>query len=122
MSNTDILYERLRQMKARAAIRQWEARQVDHANGVWFRLQLLLARTRRALLITAEEANALRTAGFEPNPIGAQLEPAKAFFVMTEEMVPPEIVGSEVALDETTRILLAPAAILIPFRRNTLLL
>lgn len=114
MSNTDLLHERLRQMKARAAIRQWEARQVDYAGGVWFRLQLLLARTRRALLITPDEANVLRRAGFEPNPVGMQLEPAKSLFVIAEKMVPPEIVGSEIALREILR---APAAILIPFSK-----
>ena len=122
MSNSDRLHERLRQMKARAAIQKWEARQADHARGVWFRLQLLFARTRRALIITAGEAAALRSGGFEPHPIGAELEPPRSFFVLSEEMVPPEVVGSEVPLHESNRILLAPAAILIPFRRNTLLL
>ncbi len=121
MSNSDHLHERLRQMKARIAIQKWEARQVDHARGVWFHLQLLLASTRRALVITVEEEAVLRRAGFEPHPIGMRLEPPKSFFVLTEEMVPSGIVGSEVALQEARRILLAPAAILIPFR-NTLLL
>ena len=99
-------------MKARAAIRKWEVRQFEHAGGAWFRLQLLLARTRRALLITAEEADVLRKAGFEPHPVGMQIEPAKSLFVIAEEMVPPEIFGSEIALREILR---APAAILIPF-------
>jgi len=122
MSNSDHLHERLRQMKARIAIQQWEARQVDHAGGVWFHLQLLLASTRRALVLTADEAAVLRNGGFEPDPIGMRLEPPKSFFVLSEEMVPPGVVGSEVPLQEAQRILLAPAAILIPFRRNTLLL
>jgi len=121
MSNSDHLHERLRELKARAAIQQWEARQVDHATGTWFRLQLLLAYTRRALLITGEEAHMLREAGFESDPIGA-LEPPKSLFVMTEETVPPEIAGSEIPLHEWRQILLAPAAILIPFRRNSVLL
>ena len=106
------LHERLREMKARAAIRKWEARQAELAGGVWLRLQLLLAQTRRALLITAEEANTLREAGFEPHPVGMQLEPAKSLFVIAEERVPPEIAGSEIALRDVLR---APAAILIPF-------
>jgi len=66
MSSSDRLHERLRQMKARVAIQQWEARQIGHARGVWFRLQLLLAQTKRALVITAEEASVLRNAGLEP--------------------------------------------------------
>ena len=119
MSNSERLHERLRKMKARAAIQKWEARQVLHAGGVWFRLQLLLASTRRALVITAEEAAALRSAGFEPHPVGTQLEPAKWFFVIAEENVPPEIAGSEVPLQEASRIVAAPAAILIPFSSRT---
>jgi hypothetical protein len=121
MSNSDHLHERLRQMKARVAIQKWEARQIDHAGGVWFHLQLLFASTRRALVITADEAEGLRNSGFEPHPIGSQLEPPKSFFVLSEEMVPPGV-GAEVPLQEAQRILLAPAAILIPFRRNTHLL
>jgi hypothetical protein len=109
------LYDRLREMKARAAIRKWEARQIDLAGGVWFRLQLLLASTRRAVIITADDAAALQRAGFEPHPVGFQLEPAKAFFVIAEELVPPGIAGSDVPLQDAGRILAAPAAILIPF-------
>jgi hypothetical protein len=116
MSNSDRLHERLRQLKARAAIQKWEARQVGHAGGVWFRLQLLLAQTRRLIVISAEEANALRDAGFEPHPIGAELEPPRSFFVLSEEMVPPAVAGTEVALQDHHQLLLAPAAILIPFR------
>ena len=112
-----VLHERLRAMKARAAIKKWEARQVHHAGGVWFDLQLLLASTRRALVISVEEAAALRRTGFEPHPVGMRLEPPKSLFVLTE--VPPEIVGSEVPLQEPMRILLAPAAILIPFSSRT---
>ena len=108
-------------MKARIAIQKWEARQIDLAGGVWFHLQLLLASTRRALVITADEAAVLRNNGFEPHPIGMRLEPAKSFFVLSEEMVPPGVVGSEVPLQEAQRILLAPAAILIPFRNSFLL-
>jgi len=62
----------------------------------------------------------LREAGFDP--IGAELEPPKSLFVMTEETMPPEIAGSEIPLHEWRQILLAPAAILIPFRRNSVLL
>lgn len=110
------LHERLREMKARAAIKKWEARQADLAGGVWLRLQLLLAHSRRALLITAADAGALKNAGFEPHPVGMQLEPAKLLFVIAEERVPPEIAGTDIALRDVLR---APAAILIPFSSPT---
>lgn len=57
----------------------------------------------------------MREMGFEPHPVGMQLEPPKSFFVIAEGEVPPEIVGSEVPLQESLRIVNAPAAILIPF-------
>lgn len=114
--NSDRLHQRLREMRARAAIRKWEARQVDHAGGAWFRLQLLLAATRRALAINADEVAILRAAGFEPHPVGAEIEPPKALFVVPEAKLPPSIIGCEVPLQDARRILLAPAMILVPFR------
>jgi hypothetical protein len=114
--NSERLHERLRGIRARVAIRKWEARQAAHAGGVWFRLNLLLASTRCALVITAEEAAALRAAGFEPESVGAELEPPKLLFVVSEDMVPPSIRGTEVPLHDARQILLAPALLLIPFR------
>jgi hypothetical protein len=114
--NSNRLHERLRGIRSRVAVRKWEVRQAAHAGGVWFHLDLLLAATRRALVITAEEATMLRAAGFEPHPVGAELEPPKALFVIAEERVPPSITGREVAMHDARQILLAPAMILIPFR------
>jgi hypothetical protein len=114
--NSDLLHQRLRRMRAQAAIRKWEARQVDHARGVWFRLELLLARTRCALVISADESAILRAAGFEAHPVGAELEPPKALFVVPEEMLPPSIEGHEIPLQDARQILLASAVVLIPFR------
>jgi len=113
--NSDRLHERLRGIRSRVAIRKWEARQAMHAGGVWFRLELLLASTRRALVITAEEAAALRAAGFEPHPLGGEIEPPKSLFVVAEESVPALMAGREVAIQDARQILLAPAMILIPF-------
>jgi hypothetical protein len=110
------LYRRLREIRARAAIQKWEARQVNHAHGVWFRLQMLLAETRRALAISAEEASILRGSGFEPHPIGAELEPPKLLFVVSNGMLPPSIQGREVPLQDAQQILLSSVLVLIPFR------
>lgn len=116
MMNSDLLHQRLRRMRSRVAIRKWEARQVTHAHGVWFRLELLLARTRRAFVISAEEATTLRAAGFEAHAIGTELEPPKAVFVIPEKTLPVSIKAHEVALQDAQQILLAQAMILIPFR------
>jgi hypothetical protein len=112
------LHARLRQIRARAAIRAWEARQIGHARGVWFRLELLLARSRRALAISAADAALLRATGFEPHAIGDELEPAKLIFVVSEGTVPSAISGEDVPLQDDHRLLLAPALILIPFHRE----
>ncbi len=116
MKNSEPLHQKLRGMRSRAAIRKWEARQAVHARGVWFRLELLLARTRRALVISAEDTMILRAAGFEALPIGAELDPPKTLFVMSEATLPASIKGFEVELQDKRQILLAAALVLIPFR------
>jgi len=112
------LHARLRQIRARAAIRAWEARQIRHARGVWFRLELLLAHSRRALAISAADAALLRADGLEPHAVGHELEPAKLIFVVSEDRVPSAISGEDVPLQDDHRLLLAPALILIPFHRE----
>jgi hypothetical protein len=116
MTSSDLLHDRLRRMRSRLMIRKWELRQIHHARGVWFRFEMLLAGTRRALVISDKEAATLRASGFEPHPVGGELEPPKALFVIPDEMLPAAIAGREIALHEAREILLAPALVLIPFR------
>lgn len=113
--SSDRLHQRLRELRARLTIRKWEMRQIDHAGGVWFRLQRLLASTRRALIITTEETAAMRAAGFESHAVGRELEPPKELFVIAEDSIPPEVRGREIPLYEAREILCASAMILIPF-------
>jgi hypothetical protein len=110
------LHDRLRRMRSRVSIRKWEVRQIGHARGVWFRFELLLARTRRALAITAEDEARLRYGGFEPHAIGEELEPPKSIFVLSEEQLPSALQGRDVPLQDARQILLEPALVLIPFR------
>ncbi|HYM59958.1 MAG TPA: hypothetical protein VEZ11_03580, partial [Thermoanaerobaculia bacterium] len=112
---SDRLHRRLREMLARVEIQRWEARRVKHAHGVWFRLQLLLAETRRTLVITAEEASILRSGGFEPHVVGLELEPPKLLFVVPDGMLPPSVEGRELPIQDGRQILLASAMVLIPF-------
>lgn len=113
---SDVLHQRLRAMKARAAIRKWEARQIGHAGGVWFRFQLLLAGTTRLLAITDDDAAILAARGFEMHPVGAELEPSKSLFVIREDALPASIRGRDVSLQDGHQILLSRALVLIPFR------
>lgn len=83
---------------------------------MWFRLELLFARTRRALAISADDAALLRVHGFESLAIAGELEPARLIFVVSEDCVPSGVGGEEVPLQDSHRLLLAPALLLIPFR------
>ena len=109
------LHERLRQLRSRVSIRKWELRQLGHARGVWFRFELLLAHTRRALAITEEEAATLREAGFEQHGVGGALEPAKSIFVLSEGQLLSSIQGRDVPLQDLQQILAARSLVLIPF-------
>jgi len=113
--SSDRLHQRLREMRARLAIRKWEARQANHAAGVWSRLQRLLAGTESAFVITSEEAAIVRAAGFESHPVGRELEPAKELFIIPKESLPEGVHGREVPLQDAQEILRASAMILVPF-------
>lgn len=114
--SSERLHRRLQQLKSRAAIRNWEMRQIGHARGVWFRLELLLAGTRRAFAITDADVALLRESSFEPHVIGAELEPPKLLFVIPAERLPGWIEGEEILLQDARRILAARALVLVPFR------
>jgi len=115
--SSETLHRRLREMRARAAIRKWEARQINHARGAWFRFELLLAHAERALAVTPEEVEMLRASGIEEDPIGGEFEPRKFIFVISADRLPLQISGRDVPLQDKRRILMEPALVLFPFSR-----
>src|SRR5205814_2627871 len=50
--STEKLHERVRALRARAAIQRWEIRQRGHAAGSWFALERLFALSRRAWILS----------------------------------------------------------------------
>lgn len=108
-ASSQALHRRVREIRARAAVRRWELRQLAHAGGAWFRLQRLLAGARSAWAIGEADAEGLVAAGHAPEPAGLAVQPPRRFFLVSEarlaslpsaRRVPlvasPELLGYEV--------------------------
>ncbi len=75
---------RVRRVRAAVLVRRWEFRQRHHARGVWLRLRRLLADSQAGWRISPADAERLMAEGFQPDPVGLELEPP-----MTILVVPP---------------------------------
>ena len=73
----DRMQARARTVRTRATVRRWRYRQRHLAAGVWFRLRRVLAEASAAYVITEEDALQLAAEGYEPEPSGGQVAPAK---------------------------------------------
>ena len=113
--STARLHERARALRARAAIQRWEIRQRGHAAGSWFALERLFALSRRAWILSAQDAEVLVAAGYVPDPAGLALqEPRRIFIVRFDEIA--SLAGArEISLRSSVELLLAPAIALVPF-------
>ena len=78
------LHERARRIRERAAVRSWEYRQREHANGAWYRLRRVLVDASQAWIIEEPDADCLEREGHTPLPVGQELEPAKRLYFLTE--------------------------------------
>jgi len=117
------LHERVRALRARAAIQRWEIRQRGHAAGSWFALERLFALSRRAWILSAQDAEALVTAGYEPYPAGLALEKPRRIFIIRSDEIASLAGAREISLCSSVELLLAPAIALVPFApRSTSLL
>lgn len=74
--------QRVRRVRAAVLVRRWEFRQRHHARGVWLRLRRLLADSEAAWRISAEDAERLIAEGFQPDPVGLELEPPITILVL----------------------------------------
>jgi hypothetical protein len=82
---TAALHDRVKRLRARAAVRAWEYRQRNLAKGVWFDLRRLLADSASAWSLPEEEARRLLAEGYEAAAVGDRLAPAKLLLVVPEE-------------------------------------
>jgi hypothetical protein len=79
------LEARLKAVRARAAIRNYELRQLPHARGVWFRLRRLLVDADRVFILSPEQAREFIAQGYEPSPVGAELQPQKILLCLASD-------------------------------------
>jgi hypothetical protein len=114
-ASTASLHERVRVIRARAAIQRWEIRQRGHAAGSWFALERLFALSRRAWILSAQDAETLVAAGHEPHPAGLALQQPRKVFIVSPSEIPSLAGAREIALRSSVELLLAPAIALVPF-------
>jgi len=112
------LQARVREVHARAAIQAWEYRQRDHAKGTWFRLRRFLAGTRWCWSVPVSEAELLIEEGFEPEPVGLELEPPKTLLVVPADRVSAIPGRRPLRVALTTELLNAACLVFVSFDRG----
>ncbi|HXT19898.1 MAG TPA: hypothetical protein VN811_10190 [Thermoanaerobaculia bacterium] len=115
MSASDRLGVRLRELRARAAIRRWERRQLGHARGSWDRVTRCLARARSAWTISDADAATLLAGGRLPDPAGLELEPPRRYFFVAEHDLSGLPSARPLALHTSAELLAARNVALVPF-------
>jgi hypothetical protein len=108
--------ERVRRFEQRALVRAWEYRQRHHARGVWFRLRRLLTDADRAFVVSADDARALQSEGYRPDPVGADLHPAKTILVIPSERAASLQSATPIHVGLHADLLAAECIVLTPFR------
>ncbi len=101
----EVLTARARAARSQAAVRRWELRQLGHAAGAWHRLARLLTLTRRAWVISDEDAERLLAAGHHPEAAGLAFEPSRRFFLIREQQVASLSDAQEIALQASPELL-----------------
>lgn len=112
---SDGLERRIRQMRSRAAVRAWEYQQRHHAKGVWLRLRRILADAEAAYVIPEGEAERLVVEGFQPEPVGRELEPPKVILFLPADRVAQLTGAREIPVRLEVELLETPALALVRF-------
>jgi hypothetical protein len=113
--SVEVLHERARRIRARAKIRAWEARQRHHSKGVWYRLRRELAFAREVFIIDDSDAEQLLSLGYEPLPVGRELEPPKLMLRAGADVVAGLASARPTAVRLSAELLAAHSLVLIPF-------
>jgi hypothetical protein len=82
---------------------------------VWYRLRRVLAEAREAWAISEEAARRLQAEGYRPEPVGAELEPAKTLLFVPAGRLERIEGRKRVALALETELLEARHLALVPF-------
>jgi len=109
------LAERVKQVRARARIRQWEYRQRNLAHGAWGRFRTALAHAREAYAIDDATADALLAEGFTDDDRGRGLEPPRTLVWITAERAARLAHAKPLVLRLDAELLAARCLALVPF-------
>lgn len=113
---SDVLQSRLREHRARLAVRAWEYRQRHHANGVWFRLRRALADAAELFVIDDSDARRLVAAGHPVHPAGSAIEPPKIMLVVSREALADIPSARAIRVGLNAEFLGARSVVLVPFQ------
>jgi hypothetical protein len=106
---------RVKAVRARARVRQWEYRQRNLAHGAWDRFRAALAHAQDAYMIDDETAQALIAEGYVADQRGRGLEPPRTLVWITADRVARLEAARPVALRFDAELLSARYLALIPF-------
>jgi hypothetical protein len=106
---------RLRELRSRLLVRSWDHRQRRHARGVWFRLRRVLAATDEAYALPSDEAQRLVAEGYQPVPVGLELEPPRLMLFVPAERVAQIASARPLAVRLSADLLSAECLALVPF-------
>lgn len=74
---SDSLDRRARQLRSRVLIRAHHFRQLEHADGAWYRLRRALADASEIWAVSPEDAEKVAAEGYPVEPVGNELAPGK---------------------------------------------
>lgn len=112
---TAVQERRLRELRSRVLVRAFDYRQRRHARGVWFRLRRVLAFAREAYALPRSEAERLIAEGYQPEPVGRELEPARIILYVSRERVAGISSARPLAVRLSAELLSAEFLALVPF-------
>ncbi len=115
-----VFERRLRRMRARMLVRQWNYKQLRHSRGSWFRLRRALAHAREAFAISADAAQQLLAEGHRVEPVGAELAPPKRIVLVSSARVARIASARPLTVSLNAELLAAECLALVPFVEDSI--
>jgi hypothetical protein len=112
------LERRAEEFRARQIVRAWEFRQLRGSKGTWYRLRLLLAKSREAYAIDDETFAELAREGLRSSPVGDELEPPRRYVVVSSDRARRLDGAVPVRVALSSEFLAAANVVLVPFETS----
>lgn len=106
---------RLRELRSRVLIRDFEHRQRQHARGAWFRLRRRLTFAREAYAVSKDDVDGLIAEGVQPDPVGSALSPPRVILSVSASRVAALSSARPLAVRLNAELLAAEHLVLVPF-------